>query len=396
MDWKRQIALGNELSFTVGLAVLILLTGIIGTNLFLVVIGVLFILFAYVNLLYLKHVADQLSVEVNKELIKLFKGQTDEFSITFNQKGIYPILGAKVRITIDSVLEFEQERKMVNSEQTELNLPLTLLKHQSATINFPFKAIGRGVARIRTLEVQIPHLFGFGNVYLKYDKPLVFETVIYSSPDNIGGVNRIIPKNLGDYPMRQSHFEDMSALIGARGYVSSDPFNRVHWKASAKTNSLQTKIYERTSQFSWSIFINVREPKLEEYLGGITYLLEFATIKGIPFELYINVRKAGKIPYIHHPLGKGREHLQKALEIIARLSKHSVIIPFSQMVYNIQRNSQPSPYVIICGQIEQNKDLIMTTYRRRGIDCYQIIEHDDSIMLTSYNLPERKVDPHAV
>ncbi|MBD8068508.1 DUF58 domain-containing protein [Bacillus sp. PS06] len=396
MNWKRQISLGNEISFTIGLSIIILISGIIGSNVFLVMIGLLFLLFTYMNQLYLRRVANRLTVNVDKDLIKLFKGEKDEFSITFIQHGFYPILGARVRMTIDSVLQFEHERKMINHEQTEIELPLSLLKKQSVSVRFPFQAIERGVAKIRTLEIRIPHLFGFGDVYLKYDQPFNLETVVYSSPQTIGGINRIVPKNIGEYPMKQSYFEDMSALVGARGYVPTDPFNRVHWKASAKTNSLQTKIYERTSQFSWTIFINVREAKFEELLSGLTYLLEYATIRSIPFELFINVRKAGKIPFIHHPIGTGRDHLQRALEIIARLSKHSVTIPFSQMLYSTGRQFQLSPYVVICGNVEQNYERIAANFRKNGVDCYQMIEHDDAVVLTSFSLSKGAVDSHAI
>ncbi|MFC4320410.1 DUF58 domain-containing protein [Litchfieldia salsa] len=396
MNWKNQISLGNEISFTVGLSVITLLIGLIGSNFFLVMIGLLFLLFSYTNQLYLKRVANRLTVSIDKDLIKLFKNEQDTFSISFNQNGIYPILGARVRMTIDSVLQFEHERKMINHEQNEIEFPLSLLGRQSASIHLPFQAVERGVAKVRTLEIRIPHLFGFGDVYLKYDQPLPFETVVYSSPKTIGGINRIVPKNLGEYPMKQSYFEDMSALVGARSYVSTDPFNRVHWKASAKTNTLQTRIYERTSQYSWSIFVNVREGKLEDLLSGLTYLLEYATIKNIPFELFVNVRKAGRIPFVHHPLGTGREHLQKALEMIARLSKHSVIVPFSKMVFSAKRQFQLSPYVIFCGNEEEDLGEILLRFRKNGVVCYQLHERDGSVLLSNYSLSNRKVDYDAI
>lgn len=396
MNWKKQISLGNELSFLSGVACLIVLSGVIGRSMLLTFIGIFFLVFIYANQFYLKRVSDGVSVDVNKELIKLFKGENDEFTFTVKQESIYPLLNAKLRITIDNVLQFEQERKMVNSEQIELEIPFSLLGKQSVSLTLPFEAVKRGVAKIRTVEMRIPHLFGFGEVYLQSNNSLKLETVVYSSPTIVGGVEKILPRNVGDYPIKQSYFEDMSAIIGARRYVSSDPFNRVHWKATAKTNEMQTKLFEKTSQFSWTLMINVRTSQLENLLDGITYLLEHATKKNIPFEIFVNVRKAGSVPFIYLPTGVGKEHLQKALEIIARLSKHSVTIPFHQMIYTASRKYQLSPYVMIVGEIEHSEPTVIGGLNKRGIECYKVAEQEETVILTKYHQPGRKVHSRAI
>ncbi|WP_010282903.1 DUF58 domain-containing protein [Bacillus timonensis] len=253
-----------------------------------------------------------------------------------------------------------------------------------------------GVAKIRTLEIRIPHLFGFGEAYLQYTKPTTFETIIYSSPETVGGIEKIVPKNQGEYPIRSSFFEDMTAIVGTRGYFPTDPFNRVHWKASARTNNLQTKLFDKTAQFSWTIIINVREQKLEQYLSGLTFLLESATIKNIPFEVFVNVRRAGKTPFIHLPLGTGKDHLAKALELIARLSKHSVTIPFHLMTHAIERQQQLSPYVIMIGEMEENEQLFLRSFAKKGVDCFKVIENDDAIYLQKASFSLRREDSHAI
>jgi uncharacterized protein (DUF58 family) len=359
-------------------------------------VGVLFLLYVFVNKYYLKHVGNKINVSIDKETVKLFKGEDGDFSLTLKQEGRLPIINGQIRLTVDHVVGFQNERKILETEQIELSLPLTLIGRQAQTTMLPFEGKQRGVAKIRTLELRIPHLFGFGEAYLQYTKPVAFETIIYSSPETVGGIERIVPKNQGEYPIRSSFFEDMTQIIGTRGYVPTDPFNRVHWKASARTNQLQTKIFDKTAQFSWTIIINVRERKLEEYLSGLTYMLEAATLKNIPFEVYVNVRRAGRTPFIHLPVGKGKEHLAKALELIARLSKHSVTIPFHFMIHAIERQQQLSPYVIVIGEIEENEELILSRFARKGVDCFKLIENDDSIFLQKASLAMRRGNSHAI
>ncbi len=373
-----------------------ILIGMLSQVFFLVFVGVLFLLFVFLNKYYLKHVGNKIVVSIDKETVKLFKGEESDFSLTLQQEGLLPIFNGHIRLTIDHVVGFKNERKVLETEQIELSLPLTLFGRQAFTTKLPFEGKQRGVAKIRTLEIRIPHLFGFGEAYLHYTKPVSFETIIFSSPETVGGIEKIVPKNQGDYPIRSSFFEDMTAIVGTRGYVSTDPFNRVHWKASARTNQLQTKLFDKTAQFSWTIIINVRERKLEHYLSGLTYLLESATVKNIPFEVFVNVRRVGKTPYIHLPLGKGKEHLAKALELIARLSKHSVTIPFHYMINKIERQQQLSPYMIVLGEMEENEQLILRSFARKGVDCFKLIENEDAIYLHKASFSVKRGDTHAI
>ncbi|MFT4415230.1 DUF58 domain-containing protein [Fredinandcohnia humi] len=396
MEWKRQISLGNELSYTTILSSILLLSGMLARAYLLIFVGLLFILFVFINRYYLKYAGSQVKVSIDKETVKLFKGERSDFSLTFHQEGLLPILNGQLRLTVDYVIGFQNERQVLETEQIEISLPFSLLGRQSYTIELPFEGRKRGVAKVRTIEIRIPHLFGFGEVYLQYAKPILFESIVYSSPVSVGGIERIVPKNQGEYPIRKSYFEDMTAIVGARSYVPTDPFNRVHWKASARTNELQTKLFDRTAQFSWTIMINVRERKLEQYLSGLTFLLEYATLKNIPFEIFVNARRAGKSPFIHIPIGTGKEHLAKSLELIARLSKHSVTIPFHYMIHYVERQQQISPYIILLGEIEENEQLLLRGFTKKGVDCFRIVESEDAIYLVKASHSERRLNSHAI
>ena len=250
MNWKRQISIGNELSYMSFLSSTFILVGILSQVFLLIFVGVLFLLFVFMNKYYLKHVGNKINVSIDKEIVKLFKGEESDFSLTLRQEGLIPIINGQIRLTVDHVVGFQNERKILETEQIELSLPLTLFGRQAQTTKLPFEGKQRGVAKIRTLELRVPHLFGFGEAYLQYTNPITHETIIYSSPETVGGIEKIAPKNQGEYPIRSSFFENTTQIIGTRGYVPTDPFNRVHWKASARTNKFQTRIYDKTAQIS--------------------------------------------------------------------------------------------------------------------------------------------------
>ena len=59
--------------------------------------------------------------------------------------------------------------------------------------------------------------------------------------------------------MRLTHrlFEDPTRIAGVRAYVAGDPIRRVHWRASARTGTLHSKVYEPSA------------------IAGMTLLLDF-------------------------------------------------------------------------------------------------------------------------
>jgi uncharacterized protein (DUF58 family) len=82
------------------------------------------------------------------------------------------------------------------------------------------------------------------------------------------------PKDpFGEVKARQRIFEDPSRTIGVRDHQPEDEFRRIHWKATARRQELQVKVYEPTTSFTPVVFLNVAT--LDKYwLGTIPELLE--------------------------------------------------------------------------------------------------------------------------
>jgi uncharacterized protein (DUF58 family) len=66
-------------------------------------------------------------------------------------------------------------------------------------------------------------------------------------------------------------FEDPSRAVGIRDYQPQDSFRHVHWKATARRQDLQVKVYEPTTSHNLVVFLNVATyPK---YWQGVNPLL---------------------------------------------------------------------------------------------------------------------------
>jgi uncharacterized protein (DUF58 family) len=51
-------------------------------------------------------------------------------------------------------------------------------------------------------------------------------------------------------------FEDPTRIAGVRGYQSGDPLNRIHWRATARTGLLHSKVYEPSTVAGATILLD--------------------------------------------------------------------------------------------------------------------------------------------
>lgn len=131
------------------------------------------------------------------------------------------------------------------------------------------------------------------------------------------------PRRLADDPLR---------LMGARVYAPGDSYRHIHWKATARRQELQTKVFEPAGSRPLAIFLNVNT---YEYLyqGADIDLREFAISaaasiarwgieNGQPAGLYTNsvIQPGGarvRIPPAAHP-----DQQLRILEALAAMTAH--------------------------------------------------------------------------
>ncbi|MGH2436874.1 MAG: DUF58 domain-containing protein, partial [bacterium] len=111
----------------------------------------------------------------------------------------------------------------------------------------------------------------------------------------------------------------------------TDPIRRIHWKATAKTQELRSKLYEATTSHRFAIFLNLDTlGKYAEYRGFVRALLELniltaASIANWAIEeghltgLYANGYLPQGLRWIRIPPAPGSTHLATMLEALAKV-----------------------------------------------------------------------------
>ena len=133
----------------------------------------------------------------------------------------------------------------------------------------------------------------------------------------------------GNIRIRRTLIDDVTRPVGSREYVVGDSLRHIDWKSTARTGSLQTRVFDASTTPNLVLFFGVRtvEPPLQGSrpqlleLGVLTTtaLANYALEQGQPVGVYVNQTSqlTSHLMQVHparHP-----EQLAQVLEVMAQV-----------------------------------------------------------------------------
>ena len=334
------------------------------------------LLLIFLNSLYLKHIGNQLHFENVKVRKKCFPQEEGTLVFQFENNGL-PIMKGNVKIIFDEMISPIEGFASPQFAKYEVNIPLSLNYQQKSTIKIPFIAEKRGLAKIWSIDISVPHFFGLGEVVLQYKHVVMQEVLVYPIPTIVKNLHSFLSSKPGDSFVLHSLYEDFLSPSGTRDYVYSDSFNRINWKASAKMQTLQTKVFDRIAETGWTLSLNIAHghsilSELEELLSSAAQIAYFSAENHIPFSLCINVRKAGKVPFYYIAPGTGKDQLEKVLEVLAMVKAYSYTIPYEKMLGFYYRHLTVQPYFIHGGNRSSLDEQLFKRINYKGTELIEL------------------------
>lgn len=352
-----------------------LLSFLFGTNPLLLFIYIFGYIISFTYYLYMRYVGKGLLLHNNKSLTRLKINDVDEWKFTFENKGL-PILKGNVLLTFSNKVEPTIHPFNVVGSMVEVNIPFKAWHREKVEITVPIKAMKRGVSTIHQVEIKIPHLFGSGVVLLQNKIMLRSKKLVLPERKTVAIMNKEYNFLQGSQNIQSSIYFDPLQPIGTREYQSGDSFQFIHWKASARTGQLQTKVFTNIGAKTWLILLNVenRESQLnmENLISSCAYIIDYALKENIPFALAINVKTFGESLYYHLSEGEGLQQRRKAFDILAHLSVASFTIPFHLMIKNIIQKGIVYPYLIHIGEITHDIETALSPFSKKGSRIFSV------------------------
>jgi uncharacterized protein (DUF58 family) len=135
---------------------------------------------------------------------------------------------------------------------------------------------------------------------------------------------------LGERKAAWRIFEDPNRAVGLRDHRPEDSFRHIHWKASARRQQLQVKVYEPTTSHNLILFLNVAT--FARHWEGTKPLLLEQTIAvaasiashGIEERYLVGLMANGSIPHSDQPIkvlpSRRPDQLARVLEALAAVT----------------------------------------------------------------------------
>jgi uncharacterized protein (DUF58 family) len=182
----------------------------------------------------------------------------------------------------------------------------------------------------------------------------------------------------------QPIFEDPSRVRGKRDYTTGDSLRRVDWKATASTGRLQVKQFEPSIALETMLFLNLnadeyaprtRLDATELAIVIAASLANWIVGKRQSVGLTVNgvdpIGMEGKTQAL--PPRKGRAHLTRILDVLARV-RSAPLSPFASLFqYEAARLPWGTTVILILGAIDEALFDDLFRARRAGLNIVLIL-----------------------
>lgn len=296
----------------------------------LLLVALLFFLAGGVSRLWSRYALARVTHKRALSSSRAFFGDVITLEVSLENRKLLPLPWVQIEDDIPDRVNFLKGRISASEKPTReiLNNFLTLGWYHRITRKYPVECNHRGLFIFGPALIKSGDLFGFFRNEVQTE-----ETERLTVYPKIVPLERLgIPSRhpFGDLRVRRHLFEDPVMVATVREYAPGDPLKRIHWKATARTRRLQTRIFERTTDVDLALFLDVRtaprplwsrSAQLLE-LGVLTAasIANHAITHDLRVGIYANepFRHSGKgmigIAPSDHP-----EHLQRVLEALAHV-----------------------------------------------------------------------------
>ncbi len=228
----------------------------------------------------------------------LFFGEETDLHLEVTNAKPLPLAWLRCEDDIPVALDLEPEeraRHYLPTRRVLVNL-FSLGIYQRVIRRYRVTGTQRGAWRFGPVQLICGDIFGFRSQFKEYPDTslLLVYPRMYSLPEL--GLEARHP--FGDHQSQNRLIEDPLRVSGVREYLPGDNFRHIHWKATARRQELQTKLFEPSASRPLAIFVNIRtfhhrfegvDPALREFAISVgASIARWAQMQGEEFGIFAN------------------------------------------------------------------------------------------------------------
>jgi uncharacterized protein (DUF58 family) len=188
---------------------------------------------------------------------RVFFGETVTFRLSVENRKALPLPWLEVEDEFPEPLTLQGARLTPHfkARRMILETALSLLWFQRVSRRYQIQCVARGVFTLGPVKLRSGDPFGLlvrEQRFEELDTLLVYPPIL---PIERFGLPSRHP--FGERAALRRLLEDPLRVVGARDWLPGDDLRRVHWKATARAMTLQSKVFEPTTTWTLALFFNV-------------------------------------------------------------------------------------------------------------------------------------------
>jgi uncharacterized protein (DUF58 family) len=200
-------------------------------------------------------------------LRRAFVGETIELSLTVSNRKFLPVSWLRIADIFPLQLPLIERTvaKRGDTNQGEFTTFWSLKWYERITRTYQIQAAERGFFRYGPAQIETGDIFGLFRTSHQWPQEDVL--IVYPKVVPLTELGLPAKEPFGDLKAEQFMFEDPIRTVGIRDYRPEDDFRRLHWKATARRQKLQTRVLEPATSHNLIVVLNVAT--LAQYWRGV-------------------------------------------------------------------------------------------------------------------------------
>ena len=263
---------------------------------------------------------------------RVFPGEAVRMTISVVNDKILPLTWLQFRDELPVATDADSAISQVASEvtgrhilQNTFSLSGREKTERTATLRF----LRRGYYRLGPVTYESGDIFTLFTVEREHQ--YIDTLVVYPQIWPLEELGLPAKEPFGDLKVLRSLFTDPIRTQSIRDYRPQDRFRDVHWKATARRGSLQTKVYDPSTGMTVAVFLNVAtfprhwmgfDPELlERAVSVAASIANHSVQQGWGLGIYANGSVPNSDQPIRVPPGRSPGQLAHALEALAAVTE---------------------------------------------------------------------------
>jgi uncharacterized protein (DUF58 family) len=194
-----------------------------------------------------------------------------------------------------------------------------LKRGEAENLNYQVTFLKRGYYQIGPLLLETGDVFGLHRRFQVTGEPhfaLVLPKVL-----PLQGYNLASRRPLGEIRVMHRLFEDPTRLAGVRPYQQGDSLNRIHWRATARTGELHSRIYETSRIAGATFLLDFHTRSFQGATGAVSAELAIVAVTSLANAVFLMGQQIGFISNGRDAADRIREEGWRA-EFLTRNAAH--------------------------------------------------------------------------